>query len=216
MAAYARAALTTRADSELELIRAETRALNSAFQRYGAYAAAQSAFGRIYNSIGLEVVPAAMDGSSLQDIGASITRNIEQIEKDTFAKLGLGSNALPSMTLQFDGISTADGVANAESAAAIQRAIADVLKRNRMELSTDKAQHQLRFALALDAPANGTRRATWVITLTGADGKPLGETRYVSSLMVEPTPGSMIAFAQAAAISSLRPVNTWLAAAAAR
>ena len=57
---------------ELEVIRTETRALLAQFQRYSAYATAQTAFGRIYNSLGLDVLPEDISGNS----------NLEQLSRD--------------------------------------------------------------------------------------------------------------------------------------
>src|SRR5690606_36189103 len=54
---YAKAAATTRVDSELEVIRAEARKLLTDYQRYASYASAQAAWGRLYNSVGLDVMP---------------------------------------------------------------------------------------------------------------------------------------------------------------
>jgi outer membrane protein TolC len=55
---YANASLKSETGGELELIRAKTRALNSEYAHYIAFASAQAAYGRIYNSVGLGVLPA--------------------------------------------------------------------------------------------------------------------------------------------------------------
>ena len=57
LANFAQASATSRVDSELELIRTEARALLSAYQRQIAYANAQNAWGRLYNSLGLDLTP---------------------------------------------------------------------------------------------------------------------------------------------------------------
>ena len=57
LANFAQASASSRVDSELELIRTEARALLSAYQRQIAYANAQNAWGRLYNSLGLDLTP---------------------------------------------------------------------------------------------------------------------------------------------------------------
>jgi len=84
MVTYAQAALSSRVDSELELIRAETRAINSAYQHHAAYAAVQNAFGRIYNSVGLEVVPPGLENEPVETIGTRVIEHIRSIEDATF------------------------------------------------------------------------------------------------------------------------------------
>lgn len=75
---YAQAAKSSRVDSELEVIRAEARQLLSEYQQHASYANAQSAWGRLYNSLGLDVLPeeiANLDVASLaQAIGETTTQ----------------------------------------------------------------------------------------------------------------------------------------------
>ncbi len=81
--AYARSASAARVEGELEVIRNEARALLSEYQRHIAYANAQAAWGRIYNSVGfdIEVPPAQAD---LNEIAATIDRSLESWRRTTF------------------------------------------------------------------------------------------------------------------------------------
>jgi hypothetical protein len=235
MAAYARAGLSTRAESELEVIRAETRALNSEYQRYGAYAAAQAAFGRIYNSVGLEVVPESIEENSLAEIGAKVAANITQIENETFVKFVTEAPKLPKLDVRFlglvgselddprdaAGLKLAKKLSRENSAIALPAVDASLqqkllesmkraLQRNRVELANDDASYVLNLKLLMDVPNNGVRRAQWLVSLVAKDGTQLGESRYTSSLAADPSPGSLNAFAEAAIISNLRNISTWL------
>ncbi len=71
LADFAQAALQARTDSEVELIRAQTRALNSRYQEYSAYASAQIAYGRIHNSLGLPVL-AQDSATDLAQLGQGV------------------------------------------------------------------------------------------------------------------------------------------------
>lgn len=212
MAAYARAALTAQADSELELIRAETRALNSEFQRYAAYANAQGAFGRIYNSLGLEVVPPDIaDGTALTAIGEAVIENIRTIERETFIGAMQRSFVAPPIHVHLDVSGQLPPAARDE----MRKAIEQALRRNHIRLAAagDRAP-TLTLRLDVDAPRNSTRRGAWRIALRTQDNAEIGNAGYASFLAAEPTSRSLIAFSEAATISNLRNLNDWLAVAA--
>jgi outer membrane protein TolC len=69
---YARAAAKSQFDSELEVIRAEARALLSRYQRQASYANAQAAWGRLYNSVGLDVLPDALQATDVDTVARAI------------------------------------------------------------------------------------------------------------------------------------------------
>jgi len=241
LASYARAALSSRTDTELEVIRAETRALNSEYQRYASYAAAVTAYGRIYNSLGLDVVPDGVEQASLAELGAKVVANIASMENDTFAHFKVAVPRLPPITLSFDGVSQADlpdarqvgeykmeeristnrndpaeSRALTESLGAngsdsVLAAVTKALRRNQIDvIASGKDVATLRIKLLIQDPQNGVRRGQWLLTLTAPDGRTLGQTRYTSTLAAVPTPRSIAAFAEAAAISNLRNIGDWL------
>lgn len=206
MAEYARAALSSKVDSELELIRAETRAINTEFQRHAAYAAAQNAFGRIYNSVGLEVVPEGVDDASLDTVGKRVTDYVAQIEDKTFMHAAAAAAPAPKLSLQVQGVSDPQ----------ISNAIEHALTKNHYALEAGPGLRTLTYRLELGAPKDGVRDATWHIRLSAPDGSALGETSYSSTLAAEPTPSSVQAFAEAAALASLDKLGSWLEASNAR
>ncbi|MCY1262694.1 type I secretion outer membrane protein, TolC family [compost metagenome] len=77
---YAKAAKSTTIGSELELIRAEGRYLLSRYQREAAYSSAQAAWGRLYNSIGLDVLPAEIDKHDIKSLAREIERTLSAQE----------------------------------------------------------------------------------------------------------------------------------------
>ncbi|MFZ4289707.1 TolC family protein [Variovorax sp. HJSM1_2] len=78
---YAVAAKTTAFGSELEVIRAEGRFLLARYQREAAYSRAQAAWGRLYNSIGLDVMPEAIENQDVATLAVSIrnTVNVQEV-----------------------------------------------------------------------------------------------------------------------------------------
>lgn len=78
---YAVAAKSTAFGSELEVIRAEGRFLLARYQREAAYSRAQAAWGRLYNSIGLDVMPEQIESQDIKTLAVSIrnTVNVQEV-----------------------------------------------------------------------------------------------------------------------------------------
>lgn len=72
--AYAKAAASSSIGSELEVIRAESRYLLSQYQREAAYSRAQAAWGRLFNSVGLDVLPETVAQHDVQTLASEIER----------------------------------------------------------------------------------------------------------------------------------------------
>ncbi len=85
---YARAAAKSQFDSELELIRTEARALLSEYQRYVSYSNAQAAWGRVYNSVGLDVLPETIDSHDVKALAASLAATTAQWQGQVFKAAG--------------------------------------------------------------------------------------------------------------------------------
>jgi outer membrane protein TolC len=79
---YAQAARNTSYGSELELIRAEGRYLLSRYQREAAYSSAQAAWGRLYNSIGLDILPEQIEKHDIPTLAREIQRTLEDQQRD--------------------------------------------------------------------------------------------------------------------------------------
>lgn len=77
---YAQAARTSDQGSELEVIRTEGRYLLSRYQREAAYSQAQAAWGRLYNSVGLDVQPEAIAQHDVQTLAKAIEQTIKKQE----------------------------------------------------------------------------------------------------------------------------------------
>lgn len=92
---YAKAARTSSIGSELELIRAEGRYLLSRYQRDAAYSSAQAAWGRLYNSIGLDVMPETVDGDDLKTLAMAIQKTTESQEQLKLLSMAQGTNNAP-------------------------------------------------------------------------------------------------------------------------
>jgi uncharacterized circularly permuted ATP-grasp superfamily protein len=81
---FAQAAAQSQFDSELELIRSEARALLAEYQRYASYSNAQAAWGRLYNSIGLDVLPQTIESHDLKIVAQGLEQTMAQWQAITF------------------------------------------------------------------------------------------------------------------------------------
>ena len=209
LASFARAAASSRADGELEQIRAETRALNSEYQRYAAYANAQTAFGRIYNSLGLEVLPANLEAGSISELAQAVATNLGSIENETFPRLLDSNQTLPPLQLHIDLPTDRDDM----DSLAIRRAVERVLQRNGVSVigSLEQGRPQLHMQLQREAAQGGIRRAYWEISLIDAAGRKTGSSRYASTLPAQDGDRAVNAFAEAAVVANLKKFTSWLA-----
>ena len=81
---YAKAASKSQFDSELEVIRTEARALLGEYQRYAAYSNAQAAWGRLYNSVGLDILPSTVEGHDVKTLASAMQATMTQWQKTVF------------------------------------------------------------------------------------------------------------------------------------
>ena len=81
---YAQAAARSKFDSELEVIRAEARALLAEYQRYASYSNAQAAWGRLYNSIGLDVLPYTIQSHDLKTLAIALEQTMSEWQSEVF------------------------------------------------------------------------------------------------------------------------------------
>ena len=210
LASYARAAESTRADTELELIRAETRSLNSQYQRYSAYAAAQTAFGRIYNSIGLEVLPVNMETASIAELASVVADNLKNLEAEAFPRMDAYNTAIPPTRLKIELPTNLSGV----ESNTIRQSVEKMLLRNNIVVlgSLESTAPQLLMKLVQAPSRDGVRRVKWEISVNKGDGKQMGAVNYASTLIGGDSTKVVTAFAEAATIANIKKIDQWLRA----
>lgn len=103
LASFAKASASSRVESELEVIRTEARALLSEYQRQIAYANAQSAAGRLYNSVGLDI-EATDESVPVRSLAAQIRSSMRKWEAFTFRTVPAAEGRLAPLALRFDRI----------------------------------------------------------------------------------------------------------------
>ena len=203
LADYTQASVTARLDSELEAIRTQARALLGAYQRANAYANAQIAFGRLYNTLGFDPLPDNFEGDDLPRLTERVRDYLRATEQGSFK---LDSNLfghLPAVSIHLNGVK--DPVMRVRMKAQLSQ----LLRRNQIPVDEDKGI-PLTFDLNHGA-SEGGKKATWRIGLSDAHGHSLGNALYTFSMPEKADKSAWEATLAAAATSNLPQIHTWLA-----
>ena len=188
---YARAAVSSKVDSELEVIRNEARLLLSQYQRYVAYANAQAAWGRVYNSVGLDVLPRDVEAGDVKTLAGTLSRTMREWESQTFrAKMGV----LPAPQPVALGI---EGVQDAKTREALAAAFASALTRHRITLAPATARWTL-VAHLRSPQGDGAQRATWDLVLRRPDGSVAFANAHAGTVGTDRSVSALSALAQSA------------------
>lgn len=184
LADYAKAAASTRLEGQLEVIRAETRALNSAYQRHAAYATAQAAFGRIYNSVGLTVVPGDFDGMSVDELAEVVSEHVNGVELEIFPQPVQGAEpaSTPAEAPQQSGTQTPAMDAQPQAPAPAQvELLSDLRPLSYADLSGGIQLNMSIELLPLPGPQREPAREAPAL---GRDDAPLPERDVALSMLV--------------------------------
>lgn len=202
LANYAKAAATSRVDSELEVIRTEARALLSAYQRHVAYANAQAAYGRMFNSIGLDV-KTPPPNADLATIMRAIEESVTDWSKVTFQRAAAEPAPLPNVAL------VVENVQDPKLAAAIREGAATALGRYKIALADAPNSWKMVVTLA-NQPQGASRRAAWNMVLYRPNGTKAGQMSYTSVVPGDMPASSVNALTQSAIDSYSVAMTDWL------
>lgn len=196
LASVARAGSDNQLTSDLETLRTRARSLVSRFQEASSYAAAQSAYGRVLNSVGIDLMPEQVSGSDVATLSRAIQASLVDGEKHVFTQVVDVTHVDRPFTLSVSGLpAKVDGTA-------VRDAVGGVLTGNHLVLgnSNDGLAVELRYS---SARGRATTRAVWDVTVQDKGGKQLMKQSYQSYLPDEATTRSVSALAEAAVLSVL-------------
>ena len=205
LAAFSRASVTARLDSELEAIRTQARAVLGNYQRAGAYASAQIAFGRLYNTLGFDPLPDDFEADDLPRLTERIRTHLQATETATLAMSSHLFGYLPSVAIQVIGVD--DPVQQVR----LYAQASEMLTRNQV---TVDAQHGTPLTLTLQTETTASRLhlATWQLRLGNAAGASDNVARHASTLPADARASAYEAALVATLNAKLPQVRTWLAA----
>jgi len=196
LASVARAGSNNQLTSDLETLRTRARSLVSRFQEASSYAAAQSAYGRVLNSVGIDLMPEQVAGSDVATLSRAIQTSLVEGEQHVFTQVADVAHVDRPFALSVSGLPTkVDGDA-------VRNAVGNVLTGNRLPLGNgnDALAVELHYSASR---GKATTRALWDVTVQDKGGKQLMKQSYQSYLPDDVTTRSVSALAEAAVLSVL-------------
>ena len=208
LAGYARASASSRVESELEVIRSEARALLSEYQRHIAYANAQAAWGRLYNSLGLDV-EAEDSHVPVRALAVRIRHSLLRWQARTFDTEPIGGIETFPIAVDIEG---ADDAAHRVEVA---RVFNEALQGRGLRVVTapdpDPATAwRLLARRRVAASGAGAQQVDWVIELSRPNGSSAGRTLYSSIMPAAASVETRRALTQVAASLNADVVIDWL------
>jgi outer membrane protein TolC len=212
LVAYARASARSRVESDLELIRAEARAVLSDYQRHIAYANAQAAWGRLYNSLGLDV-EANDSRASVRALAVRIRHSLLRWEARTFATIAVDTVSSLPVSLVLDGVEGA-------GRDAVLDTFAEALQARQVRLvplGAEPGAYRLVIRRDIGGPPEsdaGARTVAWSIALWRPNDSVVGRSSHSGRVPVEGAPatvrGALAETTRAAAGAHAEVVLDWL------
>ena len=201
VASVAQSGVSSRAETELELVRATARAAVSKYQRAIAYANAQAAYARIQHSLGQEFDFGNIDAASVSELTGKVKTALAEAEKQLPTPLLAKAGARPRIQLFIDQQS--------ELAKALIPGVVQALERGGFEVVTASGAGVLRLQVGLtlgDAHA-GLRRSQVQLSEVGKPG-----TVYRTTLPANPQQSTLAAVGEAAVTANVGHLREWVAA----
>ncbi len=194
LASISRAGSDNSLTSDLETLRTQARSIVSRFQMAGSYAEAQAAYGRVLNSVGIDLLPDQVQQTDVASLSRAIASSLRREEQRVFASTTLQTRQTQSLYVEVGRVP--GGV----SRAAIVEAVNQVLAANQIAL--DDSPQSLRLRMQFNTLSSSTtRKGQWTLDLIDRDDNVRLSRQYQSYLPDDTSTRTLSALAQAAALS---------------
>lgn len=202
LAAFTKASVSAKLDSELEAIRTQARAVLGAYQRANAYANAHIAFGRLYNSLGFDPIADDFEGNDLQQLTQRVAQHLQATQKDAFAMSSNLFGQAPVVSVQLAGIQ--DPVQRVRMTALVK----DVLSRHQIEADD---QRGVPLQLSFDSDRRpGVERASWTVKLMDDSAQVRRQARFDTTIPADARASVYESSLVAALNANLGSIKSWL------
>jgi Outer membrane efflux protein len=198
-----RASVTAKLDSELEAIRTQARAVLGNYQRLGAYANAQIAFGRLYNTLGFDPLADNFDGDDLPKLAERVRVHLKATETESLKMSSQLFGFLPSVSIHVAGV--ADPVQQVR----LHAQVSELLKRHDVNVDAERGA-PLTLTLQRE-PKGSLQTATWQIAMRNTEGTSLGQAQYAATLPGDARDSAYESALVAALTAKLPHLRSWLA-----
>lgn len=194
LASISRAGSDNSLTSDLETLRTEARSIVSRFQMAGSYAEAQAAYGRVLNSVGIDLLPDQVQQTDVASLSNAIASSLRREEQTVFASVALKSAPVQPVRVE---VGRLPGGADR---AAITRSVSQVLTANQIEMG--EAPQSLRLRMQFKTVSSSTaRKGQWTMEVIDSDDNVRLSRQYQSYLPDDASTRTLSALAQAAALS---------------
>jgi len=199
VAAVAKAGVSSRAETELELVRANARAAVSKYQRAIAYANAQAAFARIQHSLGQDFELGDIAGSSVADLAKNVGATLSAAEKQLPTPLLAKAGERPKVQLFVD---------DSDRARALLPGVRKALARGGFDVvnAEQPGTLKLQVGLKMAEATKGLRKGEVVLSEVGK-----ASAVYTAMLPTEPRDATYNAMGEAAITANVGNLREWIA-----
>jgi outer membrane protein TolC len=199
MAAVAQSGVTSKTETELELVRATARASVSKYQRAIAYANAQAAYARIQSSLGQNFDFGDLQAQSIHELAKSVGLHLAKLETQLITPLLAKAGARPKVQLLLD---------DSEASKSMRAGVTRALQHGGFDVVNAELPSALKLQVRLkmvDA-AKGLRHGEVVLTEVGKSS-----TSYTAMLPAEPRESTFNAMGEAAVVANVGYLREWIA-----
>lgn len=201
LAAYTKASVSAKLESELEAIRTQARAVLGAYQRANAYANAHIAFGRLYNTVGFDPIADDFETNDLATLSQRVKAHLDATEKDAFA---LSSNLFGRATTVNVHLA---GITDPVQQVRMKALVTELLARH--DITTD-AKEGKPLTLAFESNGNnGLEKASWTLKMTDEAGHNQ-QASFVTTIPTDSRASVYESSLVAALNANLGDIKSWL------
>ncbi|WP_293753186.1 TolC family protein [Limnohabitans sp. Rim8] len=199
VAAVAKSGVSSKAETELELVRATARSAVSKYQRAIAYANAQAAYARIQHSLGQDFELGEIDQLTVAQLAGNVGKSLAATEKQLPTVLLAKAGPRPKVQLFLD---------EQQSGKALLSGVQQALARGGFDVVTNTQPDALKLQVSLkmgDA-AKGLKTGEVVLSEVGKQS-----ANYTATLPQAPREATYSAMGEAAITANVGHLREWIA-----
>ncbi|MGH8620301.1 MAG: TolC family protein [Burkholderiales bacterium] len=200
---YLTSARSVGLETELEVVRARARLINTKVNRDLVYAATQAAIGRVYTSVGLDSLPEELASHDLPTLARELSTRMAAFEQANFVPL----EPLDFVRVRMQPVRGVPGTDD-EGTRIFDTSLQRIVRLSRIPVTaTEASPFTVTTALKLEEPKEGARLAFLTVAVVDAAGKTLASTEQRSTLVDPLTPEQWRALGESAGYRIVEPLR---------
>lgn len=209
LAQHIKASASAKLENELEVVRTQTRAVLGAYQRANAYANAQIAYGRLYNTLGFDPLQDNFEDDDVDALAKRVKQHFTQTEQNALkmkSNLFVSRDPIDQHYYQFVSVEI-NGISDPALKAKMHEKIVALLKRNNIQYTQQGMP--LTFSLVKDTHLN-IDKLKWMIALKDDAGAVVNTSQYVTTMPHASSSSVIESALVASATANLKKIKGWL------